>query len=45
MMHAKHMGAWAEMQACTWLLGQGFEVYRNVSPHGFADIAAYDPTT
>jgi len=26
--------------ACAWLLIHGFEVYRNVSQHGFADLVA-----
>jgi hypothetical protein len=36
----KHRGAWAEMVACCWLLQQGYEVFRNVSPHGGTDIVA-----
>lgn len=36
----KHRGAWAEMVACVWLLQQGYEVFRNVSPHGGTDIVA-----
>lgn len=30
----KHLGAHNELIACTWLLQQGYEVFRNVSPHG-----------
>jgi hypothetical protein len=33
-------GAWGEMMACCWLLGQGYEVYRNVCPAGSTDIVA-----
>jgi Holliday junction resolvase len=34
----KHRGAQSELIACAWLLGRGFEVFRNVSPHGESDI-------
>ena len=37
-MEKKHRGAWAELVACGWLLKEGYEVYRNVSPHGVCDI-------
>jgi hypothetical protein len=36
----KHKGAHAELVACVWLLGQGYEVYRNVSQHGAIDVIA-----
>ncbi len=36
--HRKHKGALAELLAISWLLKQGYEVYRNVSPHGLCDI-------
>jgi hypothetical protein len=35
---AKHKGAFGELRACAWLLEQGYEVYRNVSPFGCVDI-------
>jgi hypothetical protein len=36
----KHRGAWAEMIAASWLVERGYEVFRNVSPHGPIDIVA-----
>ncbi len=36
----KHLGARNELTACTWLLNQGYEVFRNVSPFGDVDIIA-----
>lgn len=36
----KHVGARNEMVACTWLLNQGYEVFRNVSPVGEIDVIA-----
>lgn len=36
----KHKGAHSELVACAWLLGRGFEVFRNVSPHGPYDLIA-----
>lgn len=39
----KHKGAWAELTATAWLLDQGYEVFRNVSPHGDTDIIARKP--
>lgn len=39
-MHRKHKGAHKELIACTWLLEQGYEVYRNVSSCGAVDIIA-----
>lgn len=38
--HDKHRGAKSELAAALWLMEQGFEVFRNVSPHGAADIVA-----
>ena len=40
-MHAKHKGSLAELLACAWLLKQGYEVFRNVSQHGVADLIAW----
>ena len=37
-MHDKHKGSLAELLACAWLLKQGYEVFRNVSQHGKADL-------
>jgi hypothetical protein len=37
---AKHRGAHAELIACAWLLEQGYEVFRNVSACGSADLIA-----
>ncbi len=37
---AKHRGAWAETVACAWLLQQGYEVFRNISPSGAIDLVA-----
>lgn len=39
-MDKKHKGAYGELIACAWLLRNGYEVFRNVSPHGYADIVA-----
>jgi hypothetical protein len=39
-MEKKHKGARAELVACAWLLKQGYEVYRNVSPWGLCDVLA-----
>lgn len=36
----KHIGAWGEVRAVLWLLEAGYDVYRNVSPHGEVDIVA-----
>jgi len=33
-------GAHSELIACVWLMGQGYEVYRNISPSGPIDIIA-----
>lgn len=37
---AKHLAAQTELAACVFLLGEGYEVFRNVSAHGTADIVA-----
>lgn len=34
-------GAVAELKACAWLLKNGYEVFRNVSATGKADLVAY----
>jgi hypothetical protein len=39
-MDKKHIGAHSELAACAWLLRNGYEVYRNVSPHGLVDVIA-----
>lgn len=44
-MNKKHQGAKAELLVCAWLLQQGYEVFRNVSQHGLADISVYHPGT
>lgn len=38
--HNKHRGAISEMIACSYLLEQGYEVFRNVSAHGAIDLIA-----
>jgi Holliday junction resolvase-like predicted endonuclease len=40
-MHSKHRGAHSELTACLWLLEQGYEVFRNISQHGIADVVAF----
>lgn len=37
----KHKGAHSELIACAWLLAEGYEVFRNISPYGLADIIAW----
>ena len=37
-MERKHRGAHSELIACAWLLSQGYEVFRNVSPCGLTDL-------
>lgn len=34
----KHKGAHAELIACSWLLENGYDVFRNVSQHGKIDL-------
>jgi hypothetical protein len=36
----KHRGVRSELLACAWLLGEGYEVFRNISPHGTVDLVA-----
>lgn len=40
MIDQKHKGARAELIAITFLLKEGYEVFRNVSPHGLIDLVA-----
>jgi len=40
----KHLGARSELIAATWLLDRGYEVFRNVSQHGAADLVAWNGT-
>lgn len=42
-MHSCHKGARAELLACGWLMAQGYEVFRNVSPAGPADMVVWKP--
>lgn len=44
-MHIKHKGTNAELKVSSWLLEQGYEVFRNVSPFGAVDIIARHPET
>jgi hypothetical protein len=37
---SKHRGSWAELTACTYLLSEGYEVFRNVSVCGPIDLLA-----
>ncbi len=37
-MDKKHNGTVSELIACTWLLKEGYEVFRNVSAHGLIDV-------
>ncbi len=37
-MNKKHQGAKSELIASAWLISQGYEVFRNVSPFGPIDI-------
>src|SRR4029077_15822139 len=43
MMHSKHKGGLGELQACAWLLKQGYEVFRNISQCGVSDLVAWKP--
>ena len=36
----KHRGAITELRACSWLLAEGYEVFRNVSAFGPVDVVA-----
>jgi Holliday junction resolvase-like predicted endonuclease len=44
-MERKHLPFKSELVACAWLLGEGYEVFRNVSLRGPIDIVAYAPET
>ena len=44
-MDSKHKGALAELKAASWLLKEGYEVFRNVSQHGAVDLVALDLNT
>lgn len=37
----KHYGTLAEIMASAWLIQQGYEVFRNISWHGLADLVAW----
>lgn len=37
----KHRGAYAEHLAIIWLIKEGYEVFKNISPHGACDIVAF----
>jgi hypothetical protein len=37
----KLRGGYSELVACTWLLENGYEVFRNVADRGYADLVAY----
>jgi hypothetical protein len=37
----KHLGAHSELVACAFLLREGFEVFRNISDRGQADLVAW----
>ena len=39
-MDKKHRGCSSELIACNWLLEQGYDVFRNISAHGYADLVA-----
>lgn len=42
--HNKHRGTISELIGCKYLLEIGYEVFRNVSQHGLADVAAISPS-
>lgn len=44
-MQQKHRGSHSELLAAAWLLSWGYDVFRNVSMHGEADLVAFDPIT
>lgn len=44
-MEKKYKGSASELIATVWLLKKGYEVFRNVSPHGTVDIIAKNPRT
>jgi hypothetical protein len=37
-MDKKHKGVYSEFRAALWFLEKGYEVYRNISQHGFCDM-------
>lgn len=41
MIDRKHRGARSELIASTYLLDQGYEVFRNVSSHGLGDLVGW----
>jgi hypothetical protein len=41
----KHTGAINELAACQYFLSKGYEVFRNVSQHGPADLAIWHKET
>lgn len=43
--HRKHMGSKAELQAIIWLLDKGYDVFSNVSSHGYIDLIAINTST
>jgi Holliday junction resolvase-like predicted endonuclease len=44
-MDKKHRGAHSELIATTYLLSLGYDVFRNVSAHGLADLIAVNYET
>jgi hypothetical protein len=45
MMDRKHKDARNELFVCQRLLENGYEVFRNISQHGPADLIAWNPDT
>lgn len=45
MIATKHSGSASEHKAIAYLLLQGYDVFRNVSPHGEVDVIARDRDT
>lgn len=41
LLHTSVKGAKYELLACAWLLDQGYEVFRNVSPVGKGDLVIW----
>jgi hypothetical protein len=41
----KHLGAHSELVACAFLLREGYEVFRNISSCGLADLVAWKAAT
>lgn len=39
----KHRGALSELLAQAWLLQEGYDVFKNVAPHGLADLIGWKP--